>query len=590
MMPGLAGTSYFRQAMSPELEGSTATLPKEGWYWTQHPTVLERINVLVSGNKYIDVYGRLGEFLQDSRGSGVLGCCAAVGSGTGGLERDLVRRNMIGQIEGYDSSVEAIAEARRLAAEHGYSNVSYHLSASGPIGLPKGRFDAVFSHDFLQHVDALEGLFTEVQGALKPGGIFHVNEFVGPSRFQWIDLQVQLINDFLASLPDRLLATPLGRKPPILRPTIAHMHAVHPTRAIRSGEIRTLLSEFFDILEERPYGGTLLHMGLADIAQNFDVDRPEDMEHLQRFFDVEDQVLANGTLPSDFTVITATLPAVGSDRTPAARRALSRTVPFGMSPTRQLRPPAAFANLEVDLIVSKADTMLLSDDAHYLSVGQSALSAIERALGATEPKNILDLPCGFGRVTRALRARFPYAKMTVSDLDRPGVDFSARAFNARAAYSVRDFRDLALGEEYDLIWVGSLITHLPATQTCFLLSALGRHLSQDGVALVTLHGPNLIPRLRQTGYGLPPGSAEAVIAQFEKTGFGYGDYQGGADLYGVSLTNENYGISLTHEGWMKTTLMDLGLRLDNYEVQAWDEHHDIAVIRRGAAASPRLDI
>ena len=575
----LAGISYSRQAMSPQFEGGAITHPKEGWYWAQHPMVLERINVLISGNRYIDAYGRLGEFLKDNGRAGILGCCATVGSGKGGVERDLVRRNMVGEIKGYDSSVDATAESGRLAAEQGYDNVSYRLSGPRHIGLPPTRFDAIFSHDFLQHVDALEDLFMEVRGALKSDGLFHVNEFVGPSRFQWIDLQIQIINDYLASLPDRLLATPLGRKLPISRPTIAHMHDAHPTRAIRSGEIRELLSTYFDILEERPYGGTLLHMGLADIAQNFDVGRPEDVAHLERFFDIEDQVLANGTLPSDFTVITAARPAVCDSNTTTGQRAVSKPVLFGMSPTRQLRPPPEFANIRLDLTVSKADTMLLDNDAHYLSVGQSALSAIQRAIGDAEPRTILDLPCGFGRVTRALRARFPHAWMTVSDLDRPGVDFSARTFDARAAYSVRDFRDLELGEKYDLIWVGSLITHLPAVQTRFLLSALGRHLSPNGVALVSLHGPNILPRLRQTGYGLPPGSAEKVIAEYERTGYGYGDYEGGADLYGVSLTNDNYGISVSSESWMEATLQDLGLKLDNYEVQTWDNHHDVAVIR-----------
>ncbi len=43
----------------------------------------------------------------------------------------------------------------------------------------------------------------------------------------------------------------------------------------------------------------------------------------------------------------------------------------------------------------------------------------------------------------------------------------------------------------------------------------GRHVSPSGVALVTLHGSTLISRLREIGYGLLPGSAEAGIAEFE---------------------------------------------------------------------------
>ena len=57
------------------------------------------------------------------------------------------------------------------------------------------------------------------------------------------------------------------------------------------------------------------------------------------------------------------------------------------------------------------------------------------------------------------------------------------------------------------------------------------------------------------------------------------------DLYGVSLTNDNYGISLSDEAWMGAALEECGLRLRAYEVQAWDGHHDIAMAQfpeRGA--------
>lgn len=545
--------------------------------------VRHRINLLISGNRHTDAYGRLAEFLREGGHPGPLGRCASLGCGSGGLERDLVRRGMVADIEGYDPSEAAVAEARRSAADLGHGNIRYRTADLAGLVLPEAQFDAVFTHSSLQAVEALESVIATVRRALKPGGLFHLNEFVGPSRFQWTDAQVRLINGFLETLPDRLLETPAGRKPPVERPTVERMLALHPTQAVRSSEIREVLARHFDILEERPFGGTLLHMGLGDIAQNFDAENPDDVAHLERFFDLEDQALTDGALASDFTVLTAA-PASASRRDGGRQGAPARPVPFGISPTRRLRPPPGLdlpsLNLPgLNLTVSRADTMLGGSDGHYLSVGQSALAAVERALGGVAPRNILDLPCGFGRVTRTLRARFPHAALTVSDLDRPGVDFSAREFDARAAYSVRDFRDLDLGEAYDLIWVGSLMTHLPAAQTKHLLSALKRHLSPGGAALVTLQGPSIIPRLRRTGYGLPPGGAEAVIEEYGRTGFGYCDYQGGEDVYGVALTNDHYGISLTNEAWMGAALEECGLRLHAYEVQAWDDHHDIAVAR-----------
>ena len=47
------------------------------------------------------------------------------------------------------------------------------------------------------------------------------------------------------------------------------------------------------------------------------------------------------------------------------------------------------------------------------------------------PRRILDMPCGHGRVTRVLRARFPDAAITVCDIDRDGAGFASDRFGAR---------------------------------------------------------------------------------------------------------------------------------------------------------------
>ena len=547
------------------------------WYWTQHPAVRDRINLLISGHRTVDAYGHLASFLDDIDVVRPLPSCATLGCGHGGLERDLVNRGLVVEIDGYDQSEAAIAEARRLAADQGLGSIHYHVADLQH--LPDGRFDAVFTHSSIDRVDGLEQVFASVRRALKPGGVFHLHEFVGPSRFQWTDIQLDLINSFLDTLPERLRQTPLGPKAPVHRPPLAQMIAENPTMAARSSEIRDVLAEEFDIVEDRPFGGTLLHMGLGDIAQNFDPANPEDTAHLQRFFELEDRMVANGTIGSDFAVLTGRPRQAGMQRGSAAQP----PAPFGMAPMRQLRPSPGPLRPGLDLTVSKADTMM-SNDPHYLSVGESALAIVERALGGMEPASILDLPCGFGRVTRVLRARFPQASITVSDLDRPGVDFSAYRFGARGVYSVQDFRELDLGETYDLIWVGSLMTHLPAQTTKHLLAMLARSLTPRGLAFVTLQGPSIIPRLRETGYGLSQGYAEQVIEEFERTGFGYRDYVGGEDVYGVSLTNDHYGISLTDQPWMRAALEECGLQMHAYEVRAWDDHHDVVIARRAQAA------
>ena len=99
----------------------------------------------------------------------------------------------------------------------------------------------------------------------------------------------------------------------------------------------------------------------------------------------------------------------------------------------------------------------------YLATGQSALKAVRLAqLAARVPDftAILDLPCGHGRVTRWFQAAYPHASLTACDILTDGVDFCADAFGATPVYSRPGVTEDAFLDRYDLIWVGSLFTHV----------------------------------------------------------------------------------------------------------------------------------
>ena len=97
----------------------------------------------------------------------------------------------------------------------------------------------------------------------------------------------------------------------------------------------------------------------------------------------------------------------------------------------------------LDPHVDPADAMHAGDSAHYLAVGLSAIACAEAA-GVTDPRRILDMPCGHGRVLRALAAAYPNAALTACDLDRHGVDFCAAQFGAAPIYSSEDLHELDL--------------------------------------------------------------------------------------------------------------------------------------------------
>ena len=207
---------------------------------------------------------------------------------------------------------------------------------------------------------------------------------------------------------------------------------------------------------------------------------------------------------------------------------------------------------------------------HYVSVGLSAMRLIQLAVrGRKAPERILDLPCGHGRVTRMLRACYPSAQITACDLDRSGVEFAVQQFGALGVYSQEDFRTFSLADRYDLIWVGSLITHLSGRQTRQFLDFAARHLAPDGTLVITSHGSHVFECLRSNDYGLTDAAVHGLLADARIHGYGYRNYPGGS----------GYGLSLTERTWFEDLFADGPLRLDDYREVGWDDHQDALVLR-----------
>ncbi len=278
----------------------------QGQMWLAHPMVRSRLNMLASGRPDHDAYDRLAELLC-ARGQRLpIPRAVSLGCGFGNLERDLAGRGLVESVDAYDIAHGAIEQARRLAAELGLSGLRYQVADLERAAFPEGDVDVVFAHSSIHHVEQLEAVFDQVERMLKPGGVFHLWEFVGPTRFQWTDAQIALTNQMLDGLSERLRRQPNGRpRPRQTRPTLAQMIKADPSEAIRSADILPLLRGRFDIIEERPLGGALLHLALGEITQNFDPADASDRAVLERLFAAEDAAMADGRIGSDYAVITA---------------------------------------------------------------------------------------------------------------------------------------------------------------------------------------------------------------------------------------------------------------------------------------------
>lgn len=219
--------------------------------------------------------------------------------------------------------------------------------------------------------------------------------------------------------------------------------------------------------------------------------------------------------------------------------------------------------------ISKNDTMFDGGLERYISVGQSAMTAIEDVVGRLPITSILDLPCGHGRVARHLSLKYPDADIYFSDLDEEGMDFCAENFGGSAIKSKRGFSNLSLGRKFDLIWSGSLITHLTSSDTKSFFGFIADHLTDDGVAVVTTHGSVVADRLKNGAgwmYGLPDEVQKQIFSEAEQSGYGYARYPGWEDEYGISLSSSE---------WVTKSANDAGLQVIRHIDAGWDNHQDV---------------
>ena len=196
----------------------------------------------------------------------------SLGSGEGQMERQFVSLDICHRILGVDVSQARVARARANVPIQFADRVEY-ICANLEEWRPDRQVDLIIAKGVLHHVQALEDwcrLFAEM---LMPEGLLYLDDFVGPTRFQWTTTQLDIINRVLAVLPDDvkidLVAADGRRKERVSPPDVDRLIAADPSEAVRSAEIPEVIKRYMVPIELKPYGGALYHPLFSRIMGNF---------------------------------------------------------------------------------------------------------------------------------------------------------------------------------------------------------------------------------------------------------------------------------------------------------------------------------
>jgi SAM-dependent methyltransferase len=276
----------------------------QGLYWQSYVLTERNINRSIAGEpdeNWLAFTKR--RFFRRSRGTGL-----SLGCGFGILEREALRLKICDRFDAFDISPEAVEVARREADKAGYGDrIAYESRNLNEIELERNRYDAVFAIQSLHHIEALEHLLDEIRLSLRPDGLFVVNEYVGPVRFQFPDDHLPLMNGLLSALPESHLRDRRngGLKTEIVRSSAEEVSRVDPSESVRSDEIIGLIEERFEIVYRADFGGTLLQHVLSNIVGNFDPADPRDVALVDLLCLYEETLIDRAVLPSDFTYLVA---------------------------------------------------------------------------------------------------------------------------------------------------------------------------------------------------------------------------------------------------------------------------------------------
>jgi SAM-dependent methyltransferase len=185
------------------------------------------------------------------------------------------------------------------------------------------------------------------------------------------------------------------------------------------------------------------------------------------------------------------------------------------------------ASLEIIRDIAPDDPMYEYAPDYYFKAGQLALRNIRLAMLAAQVQKvdrILDFACGSGRVLRILKAAFPNAHLTACDVQPDAVEFCVNTFGATGVTSAYEPEDVELEGNYDLIWCGSLLTHVDADRWVRFVKLFESTLAPGGVAVFTTYGRFIAEqRLRQRDHPLDLNEEEieGVLHDYDEEGFGF---------------------------------------------------------------------
>ena len=245
--------------------------------WFNSEIILRHCNQKICGNplpvRGMGLLVRLKELTKEAP----LKKGVSIGCGAARTEIELLAQGVVSSFVLYEASKVRIDQAHEYATKRGLvDRIEFNHVQDFSLPEVKG-VDFVFWKAALHHMLDTEAAVEWSLNTLSDGGMFVIDEYVGPNRFQWTETSLEASDRIRAALPERYFynAQMPQRPHSRLTPRVNRESLIKrdPTEAADSENIIPAIKKCFPDAEIITTGGAAYHLALRGIMNNF---TPED--------------------------------------------------------------------------------------------------------------------------------------------------------------------------------------------------------------------------------------------------------------------------------------------------------------------------
>ena len=230
-----------------------------GAHWWQHPQILRHINGVICGVEVEGVNGGDVMLLANRR----LKVGVSVGCGAASKEMAVLASGAVEHFHLYEIADKRIERGKAAAARRGLTErMTWHrelVDFDAPLDV-----ELVYWNNALHHMLDSRRAVAWSRASLRPGGVFLMNDFVGPDRMQWTDEMLRVATVVRSILPDRLIG---AAGPEVRRPDPHAMARRDPTECADSAAILPAVKRHFPGAQITLTGGVIYHVALQGVLE-----------------------------------------------------------------------------------------------------------------------------------------------------------------------------------------------------------------------------------------------------------------------------------------------------------------------------------